>query len=61
MSTKSILISLALSACAVVAHAQDIVKIGALEAQTGPLNTYGWMGTQGMRLAVHEINQAGGF
>lgn len=61
MSTKSIFVSLALSACAAFTYAQDIIKIGALEAQTGPLNTYGWMGTQGMRLAVHEINQAGGF
>jgi branched-chain amino acid transport system substrate-binding protein len=41
--------------------AQDVVKIGQIEAQTGPLATYGWMSSQGTRLAVEEINKAGGF
>jgi branched-chain amino acid transport system substrate-binding protein len=43
------------------AAAQEVVKIGEIEAQTGPLNTYGWMSAQGMRMAVDEINKAGGF
>jgi len=43
------------------AKAQDVVKIGEIEAQTGALNTYGWMSSQGMRMAVEEINKAGGF
>ncbi|HLI10286.1 MAG TPA: ABC transporter substrate-binding protein [Alphaproteobacteria bacterium] len=43
------------------ARAQDIVKIGEIEAQTGPLTTYGWMSSQGVRMAVDEINKAGGF
>jgi branched-chain amino acid transport system substrate-binding protein len=43
------------------ARAQEVVKIGEIEAQTGPLNTYGWINSQGMRLAVDQINKAGGF
>jgi branched-chain amino acid transport system substrate-binding protein len=43
------------------ACAQNVVKIGEIEAQTGSLNTYGWMSSQGMRMAVDEINKAGGF
>ena len=43
------------------AAAQDVVKIGQIEAQTGPLATYGWMGNQGAKLAIEEINKAGGF
>src|SRR5436305_6813853 len=43
------------------AHAQDVVKIGQIEAQTGTLATYGWMGHQGAALAIDEINKAGGF
>ena len=43
------------------AMAQDVVKIGQIEAQTGPLATYGWMGNQGAKMAVNEINKAGGF
>lgn len=41
--------------------AQEVVKLGEIEAQTGPLNTYGWMSSQGVRMAVDEINKAGGF
>src|SRR5437868_15467281 len=43
------------------AVAQDVVKIGQIEAQTGTLATYGWMGHQGAALAIDEINKAGGF
>jgi branched-chain amino acid transport system substrate-binding protein len=43
------------------ASAQDVVRIGQIEAQTGTLATYGWMGYQGARLAIDEINRAGGF
>jgi branched-chain amino acid transport system substrate-binding protein len=43
------------------AFAQDVVKLGQIEAQTGPLATYGWMGNQGAKMAVEEINKAGGF
>lgn len=43
------------------ALAQDTVKVGMIEAQTGALNTYGWMSSQGARMAVDEINKAGGF
>src|SRR5690349_17787580 len=45
----------------VSATAQEIVKLGEIEAQTGALNTYGWMSSQGVRMAVDEINKAGGF
>ena len=44
-----------------LARAQDVVKLGEIEAQTGALNTYGWMSSQGMRMAVDKINKAGGF
>lgn len=43
------------------AYAQDIVKLGNIEAQTGALNTYGWMSSQGVRMAVDKINNDGGF
>jgi branched-chain amino acid transport system substrate-binding protein len=54
-------VALGLAATAFSAHAQGIVKIGEIEAQTGPLNTYGWMSSQGVRMAVDEINKSGGF
>ena len=54
-------VSLAVIAWTAAASAQSIVKIGEIEAQTGALNTYGWMSSQGMRMAVDEINKAGGF
>ncbi|MCO5164571.1 MAG: ABC transporter substrate-binding protein [Mesorhizobium sp.] len=44
-----------------VAQAQEVVKIGQIEALTGPTATYGWMSAQGAGLAVDEINAAGGF
>lgn len=53
--------ALLVSAISMPALAQDVVKIGEIEAQTGPLNTYGWMSAQGMRMAIEEINKAGGF
>ncbi len=43
------------------ARAQDVVKLGEIEAQTGALNTYGWMSSQGVRMAVDKINKGGGF
>jgi branched-chain amino acid transport system substrate-binding protein len=43
------------------ASAQESVKIGEIEAQTGSLATYGWMSAQGMRMAVDQINKSGGF
>ena len=49
------------AAFALPANAQDVVKIGQIEAQTGPLATYGWMGFQGAKLAIEEINKSGGF
>jgi branched-chain amino acid transport system substrate-binding protein len=44
-----------------LAGAQEVVKIGQVEAQTGTLASYGWMGSQGAKLAVDEINKSGGF
>ena len=55
------LFSLAAFLFAGFAWAQDVVKIGQIEAQTGTLATYGWMGHQGAALAIEEINKAGGF
>ena len=43
------------------AAAQDVLKIGQIEAQTGPNAIYGYMSSQGLPLAVNEINKAGGF
>ena len=39
----------------------DDVKIGQIEAQTGPNAIYGYMSSQGVPIAVDEINKAGGF
>src|ERR1039457_3811861 len=60
LKTAAMAILLALFA-ALPAAAQDIVKIGQIEAQTGALTYFGWMSSQGTRLAVDEINKAGGF
>jgi branched-chain amino acid transport system substrate-binding protein len=46
---------------ATAASAQEVLKIGQIEAQTGTLSTYGWINHQGARLAVEEINRDGGF
>jgi branched-chain amino acid transport system substrate-binding protein len=43
------------------AQAQNVVKVGSLEAQTGPASIFGLMPSQGVRMAVEEINKAGGF
>src|SRR6185437_5912907 len=37
------------------------VKLGQIEAQTGPNAIYGYMPSQGVPIAVDEINKAGGF
>src|ERR1700704_5786654 len=47
-------------AAAQLAQAQDVVKIGQIEAQTGTNAIYGWMGSQGVPMAIDEINKAGG-
>lgn len=56
-----IIVSMGIAFWTAGAGAQNVVKIGEIEAQTGSLNTYGWMSSQGMRMAVDEINKAGGF
>ena len=64
MSRKSfmpLLAGILIGGLAVSASAQDVVKLGQIEAQTGALATYGWMSQQGTKLAVDEINRAGGF
>src|SRR5258707_499877 len=43
------------------AQTTNVVKIGQIEAQTGPNAIYGWMSSQGAPIAVDEINKAGGF
>jgi branched-chain amino acid transport system substrate-binding protein len=43
------------------ALAQDVVKLGQIEAQTGPNAIYGYMSSQGAPIAVDQINKAGGF
>src|ERR1700733_1063735 len=37
------------------------VKLGQIEAQTGPNAIYGYMPSQGVPIAVDEINKSGGF
>src|SRR5499433_4576136 len=54
-------LALAGALTALDALAQDVVKFGQIEAQTGPNAIYGWMSSQGTALAVDEINKAGGF
>ena len=44
-----------------LAFAQGIVKLGQIEAQTGPNAIYGFMSSQGVPVAVDEINRNGGF
>jgi len=59
---KRLMLLLAVLALTVApAAAQDVVKIGQIEAQTGANAIYGWMSSQGTALAVDEINKAGGF
>jgi len=56
---------LAATALGLASHApvaaQEIVRIGQIEAQTGPASIYGFVSAQGTKLAVHQVNQAGGF
>ena len=61
--SRSLLLLLALlgTQFGLSASAQEVVKIGEIEALTGTLATYGWMGNQGAKLAVEQINSAGGF
>jgi branched-chain amino acid transport system substrate-binding protein len=57
-----IVLAVVISALVVTpAVAEDLVKIGQIEAQTGANAIYGWMSSQGVALAVDEINKAGGF
>ncbi|WP_354128339.1 ABC transporter substrate-binding protein [Bradyrhizobium sp. i1.15.2] len=42
-------------------RAEDVVRIGQIEALTGATATYGSMWAQGTRLAIEEINAEGGF
>jgi branched-chain amino acid transport system substrate-binding protein len=59
--TAPILCAAVLASTGSTASAQDVVKIGQIEAQTGTYATYGWMGHQGAKMAIEEINRAGGF
>src|SRR5262245_25288553 len=43
------------------ALAQEVVRIGQIEGLTGPNAYWGFMPSQGARMAVAEINQAGAF
>lgn len=62
ISIRTVFLSaLGLALLPLAALAQNVVKIGQIEAQTGPAAIYGWMGAMGVRLAVNEINAAGGF
>ena len=56
-----VLLALTLFAQTGQAVAQNVVKLGELEAQTGPASIFGLMSSQGMRMAVDEINKSGGF
>ena len=64
MFTKSRLFCAVLGAAAVmgagVAQADDAMKIGFIEAITGPAAAYGDNHRKGTRLAIDEINAAGG-
>jgi branched-chain amino acid transport system substrate-binding protein len=60
--TRAVITAMVVAALGVpLAGAQEVVKIGQVEAQTGTLASYGWMGSQGAKMAVDEINKAGGF
>ncbi|MGH8850407.1 MAG: ABC transporter substrate-binding protein [Casimicrobiaceae bacterium] len=61
LSLRLFAVSMGFAVFACTAGAQEVVKLGEIEAQTGSLNTYGWMSSQGVRMAVDEINKAGGF
>ena len=59
--TSAALAAFVIAANSSGAVAQNIVKLGGLEAQTGPASIFGLMPSQGLRMAVDEINKAGGF
>ena len=61
LATITALMAMILAPAVTPASAQDVVKIGQIEAQTGANAIYGWMSSQGTALAVDEINKAGGF
>lgn len=48
-------------AAAAPVQAQEVVKLGQIEALTGATATYGWMSAQGTKVAVEQINARGGF
>ena len=50
------LIGLAVVLAATPVAAQNVVKIGQIEAQTGANAIYGYMSSQGLALAVNEVN-----
>src|SRR5712691_10412833 len=58
---RELLVLTVLALVAAPAAAQEVVKFGQIEAQTGANAIYGWMSSQGAALAVDEINKAGGF
>src|SRR5437016_2349750 len=59
--TRAVLLLVVLVLGVAPAAAQDVVKFGQIEAQTGANAIYGWMSSQGAALAVDEVNKAGGF
>lgn len=61
LSVLFVSLSLALIPNTGSAQKAGVVKIGQIEAQTGPSAIYGWMPSQGVPIAVDEINKAGGF
>jgi branched-chain amino acid transport system substrate-binding protein len=61
MKTKVLLMAAGIWALSsVAAIAQDVVKIGGLFGTTGPQANFGVPYSQGLQLAVNEINAAGG-
>src|SRR5437879_9306132 len=60
-ATATALMAMVLVPAATPASAQDVVKIGQIEAQTGANAIYGYMSSQGLALAVDQINKGGGF
>ena len=59
--TSAALAAVLIAAASSAAIAQNVVKLGEIEAQTGPASIFGLMPSQGLRRAVDEINKAGGF
>jgi branched-chain amino acid transport system substrate-binding protein len=58
---KAAMWAMVIALAALPAVGQDVVKIGQIEAQTGPNAIYGYMSSQGLPIAVDQINKAGGF